>query len=53
MLKWLEQTHYNKKLSCYRPGQALGIPGGWGPRISRQSAHECGKVVSPMHWNPL
>jgi hypothetical protein len=42
-----------KKEFHYRPGEALKVLGVCGSQISRQSAHESVKVVSPTHRPPL
>jgi hypothetical protein len=39
--------------ALYNPGQELNVPGDRDYQISKQSAHEGGKVVSPTQRPPL
>ena len=48
VLYYCETVTLTINQSLFRP-----IPGGWGSQISRKSAHEGGKVVSPTHRPPL
>ena len=41
------------KQSRYRPGQVQMVSGGRGSQISKESAHDGGKIVSLTHWPPL
>jgi hypothetical protein len=48
------QFHAVKASSPYKGlHRPLGLQEVEAPRISRQSAHEGGKVISPMHQPPL
>jgi hypothetical protein len=48
-----EYWNIQVKQSLYRPGEAVRVPGGWGSKIPRQSAHVSGRVLSPTHQLPL
>ena len=49
----LAQYLVKVKQSRYKPRESQRFPGGWGSQISRQSAHEGGKVVNPTRRPPL
>jgi hypothetical protein len=44
---------FQHKLELFNLLEPLGLQKVEAPRISRQSAHKCGKVVSPTHRPPL
>jgi len=46
-------SSHSKRRGKANPGQILSVPVGLGSQISRQSAHEGGKVVSLTHRPPL
>ena len=49
----IEPHRVKVKLSRHRPEQAVRAQEFEAPRISRQLARECGKVVWPISWPPL
>jgi len=52
MTNLLRTKAKKKKKSLYKPGQVLKVLRGRGSQITRQSAHEGGKVVSTSPWPP-